>query len=360
MSAEAGVTNLSIEQFLEQADRIPLLDVRTPAEYQQGHIPGAHNLPLFSNAERAEIGTLYKQAGRLPAIDRGLQLVGPRMGEIVAAARALCPDHRALLHCWRGGMRSAAVAWLLRFSEMEVQTLEGGYKSFRRYVLEELLPRPRPYLAIGGATGVGKTEMLGLLAARGRPSLDLEALANHRGSAFGALGQPAQPSQESFENLLAMRLRALDRQRGAGAIFVEDEGRTIGRVALPASLQQAISAAPMLLLECNPERRVERLLAEYGAFDRSQLSEAMQRIGKRLGGLALKQALQSLEAGDLTGACRVALQYYDRSYDYSLQQRARQYWTTLRLSSNLAEMLPQVESWAGAAVSEAAGKEQEP
>ena len=185
---------LHIDAFLAAGGA--LLDVRTPAEFRQGHIPGAANLPLFSDAERAEVGTLYKQQGRQAAVLRGLALVGPRM-EALAAELVTWSERSAgaplRLHCWRGGMRSGSVAWLAQQLELPVLLLEGGYKSYRRWVLE-LFERPWPLRLLGGRTGCGKTELLLALRERGAAVVDLEGLAHHRGSSFGGLGLPEQPS----------------------------------------------------------------------------------------------------------------------------------------------------------------------
>ena len=181
---------LPIEDFLLSGGT--LLDVRTPAEFRQGHIPAAANLPLFSDAERAEVGTLYKQQGRQAAVRRGLALVGPRM-EAMATDLVAWSERSAgkplRLHCWRGGMRSASVAWLAQQLELPVLLLEGGYKSYRRWVLE-LFERSWPLRLLGGRTGSGNTDLLLALQELGAAVVDLEWLAHHRGSSFGGLGLP--------------------------------------------------------------------------------------------------------------------------------------------------------------------------
>ncbi|MFN7899561.1 MAG: tRNA 2-selenouridine(34) synthase MnmH, partial [Synechococcaceae cyanobacterium] len=189
----------------------PLLDVRSPAEFAQGHIPGAINLPVFDDAERAEIGTLYKQQGREAAVLRGLALVGPRLESLAAclAERAAAsPGQPLRLQCWRGGMRSDSVAWLAGRLGLATLVLQGGYKAYRQWVLAQF-ERAWPLRLLGGRTGTGKTALLLALRQRGVAVLDLEGLAHHRGSSFGGLGLPPQPSSEHYENRLATGLQAM-------------------------------------------------------------------------------------------------------------------------------------------------------
>jgi len=201
---------ISIEDFLPRRHEVLLLDVRTPGEYAQGHIPGAVSFPLFTNEERAEVGTLYKQESPQVAMERGLELVGPKMAGFVRRARELAGGRDVIVHCWRGGKRSGSMGWLLSTAGMRVQTLEGGYKAWRRYILERLENPPWRFIILSGKTGSGKTDILQELKSLGAQVVDLEALACHRGSAFGALGQPEQPSAEHFANRLFDALSQLD------------------------------------------------------------------------------------------------------------------------------------------------------
>jgi tRNA 2-selenouridine synthase len=310
---------LPIDAFL--AGGGVLLDVRTPAEFRQGHIPGAANLPLFSDAERAEVGTLFKQQGRQAAVLRGLALVGPRM-EVLAAELVAWSEGSAgaplRLHCWRGGMRSASVAWLAQQLELPVLLLEGGYKSYRGWVLE-LFERPWPLQLLGGRTGSGKTELLLALRERGAAVVDLEGLAHHRGSSFGGLGLPEQPSSEHYENRLAAALAPL---AGAEQIWLEAESAMVGRCRIPAGLWRQMKAAPVLAVERPMEERVDHLVEIYGAQDPLALAEATQRIAKRLGPQRTALALEAIERGDWATACRQMLDYYDRCYDHDLDGHA--------------------------------------
>ena len=197
-----------IDRFLSA--RVPLIDVRSPGEYLRGHIPGAFNVPLFTDQERAVVGTLYKQTGRDAAMLEGLRIIGPKMAEIVEQARTLAPDGKVGVHCWRGGERSASVAWLLeKAGFQEVIVLKRGYKSFRERVLASL-SLSWVLEVLGGYTGTGKTELLGLLRQEGEQIVDLEGLAHHKGSSFGGIGEKVQPTTEHFENLLWDALSQLD------------------------------------------------------------------------------------------------------------------------------------------------------
>ena len=320
MSAPLAST-VSIEPFLEGGGA--LLDVRSPAEFAQGHIPGAHNLPLFSNDERADVGTLYKQQGRNAAVQRGLALVGPRLASLAAALQAWAeqsPGRPLRLHCWRGGMRSGSVAWLAGTLELPVQLLTGGYKQYRHWVLAQM-ERPWPLHLLGGRTGTGKTDLLLALEQRGVAVVDLEGLAHHRGSSFGALGLPPQPSTEHFENRIAMALHA---RRDARQIWLEAESSQVGRCRIPAGLWRQMQAAPALEVQRPLEERVRQLVAVYGQQDPEGLIAATQRIARRLGPQRTAQALTAIGEKDWAGACRPMLDYYDRCYDHDLSSHATQ------------------------------------
>ena len=321
-----------VEAFLAAAG--PLIDLRSPAEFAQGHIPGATNLPLFDNDERAEIGTLYKQQGRQAAVLHGLALVGPRMVSLGTALLAALAEHRTAssaaaqphnapclrLHCWRGGMRSGSVAWLAGQLDLPVLLLGGGYKAYRHWVLE-LFERPWPLRLLGGRTGCGKTDLLLALRQRGVAVLDLEGRAHHRGSSFGALGLPPQPSSEHYENLLAADLASL---QGADEIWLEAESSQVGRCRIPAGLWRQMKGAPALEIQRPLEQRVSQLVAIYGMQDPAGLAEATQRIAKRLGPQRTALALEAIAAADWASACRQMLDYYDRCYDHDLSSHAVQ------------------------------------
>ncbi|MEO5644425.1 MAG: tRNA 2-selenouridine(34) synthase MnmH [Bacteroidia bacterium] len=296
---------------------MPVLDVRSPGEFLSGHIPGAINMPLFTNEERADVGTIYKQSGKEPAVLRGLEFVGPKMADFVREAKKIASEGRILVHCWRGGMRSGSMAWLFEMSGLKTWVLKGGYKSFRSHILEGFAVQ-FDFHVIGGETGSGKTEILQALAKEGEQIIDLEELACHRGSSFGSIGQSEQPKPEQFENNLFAALQKMDSSR---RIWIEDESRSIGRVFIPAPIWEMKIAAPCYRIRLPFEVRVQRLVKDYGSFPKEILAEAILRIQKRLGGLATKQAIESLESGDLAEVVRITLHYYDKAYDFPQSTR---------------------------------------
>ena len=310
-------TNLTIEAFLQAKGTV--VDVRSPSEHAQGRIPGSVNLPLFSDEERAEVGTLYKKSGRRRSVQHGLELVGPRLAQMGQQLLDLSASSQGelRLHCWRGGMRSASVAWLAETLDLNVLLLEGGYKHFRHWVLQRF-ELSWPIRLLGGGTGCGKTDVLMALAEAGGSMVDLEGLANHRGSSFGALGQPPQPSSEQFENRLAL---ALEQQRGREPIWVEAESAQIGRCRLPQALFKQMQQAPVVVLQRPTQERVAALVDVYGPQDIGGLLDATERLQRRLGPQRTLEATTCIRNGDLPGACRVILEYYDRCYDHELSRR---------------------------------------
>ena len=311
----------SIEAFLESQG--PVVDVRAPAEFEKGHIPGAKNLPLFSDLERAEVGTTYKQVGRTAAVQLGLSLVGPKLallGETLQEWSSQSPGQPLRIHCWRGGMRSGSMAWLAETLDLQAMVLEGGYKSYRRWVLD-LMEQPWPIQLLGGRTGTGKTDLLLALAERGVAVVDLEGLAHHRGSSFGGLGLPAQPSTEAFENRIAA---VLNEQRAAPQIWLEAESVQVGRCRIPAGLWRQMQAAPLLEITRPVAERLDQLVEVYGVQDQEALAEATQRIARRLGPQRTTTALEAIAVRDWHGACAQMLDYYDRCYDHELERHGQE------------------------------------
>ncbi|XGV96189.1 MAG: tRNA 2-selenouridine(34) synthase MnmH [Leptolyngbya sp. BL-A-14] len=306
---------LPIADFLTAPGAI--LDVRSPAEHEQGRIPGAVSFPLFSNEERAQVGTCYKQQGRDEAVALGLSIVGPKLASFVAQAKERAPDHVVRVHCWRGGMRSGSMAWLLETAGFQVTVLDRGYKGFRQWV-HGVLAEPKPIVTLGGMTGTGKTKILYALQEQGEQILDLEQLANHRGSSYGNLGLPPQPSTEQFENLIAMAWSQLNRDR---PIWIEAESRMIGSCRVPDELFQQMISAPVLQVERSREERIKLLLEDYGAVDAEALLESTVRLKKRLGGERTQQAVNCIQQGDLAAAVDMVLDYYDKAYRYDLKRR---------------------------------------
>ena len=262
----AETISIHIDRFMELAEKYPVYDARTPDEFQRGHIPGAINLPLFSDEERAQIGTTYVRKGRDTAILEGLDVVGPKMRRLVESVRETASGNTILLHCWRGGMRSGSLAWLLCFCGFSVYLLEGGYKAFRQYVLAAF-EMPRWTLILSGATGAGKTEILQNLAASGEQVIDLEKCACHKGSSFGRLGEPDPPSQQHFENILGVQWRKSNPEI---PLWLEDESQKIGTRIIPRALWRQIRNSPVIYVKMDARLRTESLLKDYGDFSRTE------------------------------------------------------------------------------------------
>jgi tRNA 2-selenouridine synthase len=311
---------IQVSELLSRLREVPVLDVRAPGEYLAGHIPGALNLPLFDDIERARVGTAYKQQSPEVALLLGLEVAGSHMREYVEKSRALLgPDAKeTVLHCWRGGKRSEAMAWLLRFAGFSVRRLHGGYKAFRQTSHEFFASQSFTLNIVGGCTGAGKTEVLRELAEMGEQVIDLEGMANHKGSAFGSIGELPQPTNEQFENELFLRLRVLDPSR---PVWLENESKNIGRVYLPEAFWRQMRDSVLYSIEVDPAVRLERAIGYYaGEGHTAALLEAFGKIKKRLGGLEYQQAVEALEAGNILDAARIALAYYDKSYLFQLSQ----------------------------------------
>lgn len=324
-----AVKKITIEEFLSLADQYPVLDVRSPGEYKHAHINNAFSFPLFTDEERKVVGTAYKQESRQKAIKIGLDYFGVKMRKMVEEAEHICDNFQTadnqsasgrtvLVHCWRGGMRSGAVAWLLDLYGFEVYTLVGGYKSFRKWALSQF-EKTYQFKMLGGFTGSGKTYLLEALIKQKENAIDLEGLAKHKGSAFGNLGMPPQPSQEQFENLLALSLwKASLRPE---PIWVEDESQRIGDVNIPINLWKQMRSFPLFFVDIPFEERLNFLVQEYGKHERERLVNAIIRIKKRLGGLETKEAINALIEDRIADCFSILLTYYDKWYLKGMHNR---------------------------------------
>ena len=305
------------EKFLQLAERIPVIDVRSPSEYDSGHIPYAINIPLFTDQERVAVGITYKREGRIPAILEGLKLSSPMMTDKLFQALSAAKNGRLLVHCWRGGMRSEAMAWLFSLGDISTEVLEGGYKSYRNYILERLSEKGK-MIVLGGLTGSSKTYILRYLKSIGQQIIDLEGLANHKGSAFGALGELPQPFTEQFANNLYDEWKRNDNNV---PFWVEDESRNIGTVFIPDCFYEKMQDTPTIVLIMDIELRLPRLIREYSTFPEESLKASVLRISKRLGGDNTRDALEAIGHGDYSRAIKITLRYYDKAYHYGLKKK---------------------------------------
>ncbi len=347
-----SIEKINIEYFLELSKQNPVIDVRSPGEFNHAHIPGAYSVPLFTDEERAIVGTAYKQDSREMAIKHGLDFFGTKMKKMVEEVEEILNLRRTitngkpnkleipngkpkivLLYCWRGGMRSGAVGWLLDVYGFKVYTLTGGYKKFRNYVLETF-KLPFDLKILGGYTGSGKTEVIKELKRKGELVIDLEDIAKHKGSAFGSIGMPRQPTQEMFENILSCELRTLryePKAKGQNSnpqliikhspIWLEDESQRIGLINLPNELWYTIRKSAIYFIDIPFEERLKHLVEEYGALDKEKMVDAIIRIKERLGGLEAKRAIEFLEQDNPIESFRILLKYYDKWYAKGLHNR---------------------------------------
>ena len=344
-----AVQKITIEQFIEMAKSRPVLDVRSPGEYLHAHIPGAHSIPLFTDEERKVVGTAYKQESREQAIKIGLDYFGLKMRKVVEEVESLLalvkkatnkiktPDtpvkagNSVVVHCWRGGMRSAGIAWLLDLYGFKVYTIIGGYKAYRKWVRDQF-EKKYPITIVGGYTGSGKTLIIQQLKKIGHPVIDLEGLANHKGSAFGALGEKPQPSQEMFENRLAEALSVVARPKENNisnqppvnsnpTIWIEDESQRIGNLQIPMPFWGNMRSSPVCFVDIPFDQRLDYLTLEYGRFEKEKLVNAVMRIQKRLGGMETKNAINHLLENNFKECFRILLTYYDKWYLKGLYNR---------------------------------------
>lgn len=306
---------MSTKTFLDQTTL--LLDARSPSEFLQGHIPGALSFPLFSDDERAQIGTLYKQEGKNVAVKMGLLLVAPKLSSFIEDAKILTGPSKTLrLYCARGGMRSSFLAWWLQTEGFHCTLLTNGYKAFRRWVLDQFKIK-YSLLVLGGLTGSGKTDLLLELKKQHEQIINLEEIANHRGSSFGHLGCKAQPSSEHLENILA---KELSMTTPGLPLWIEDESRMIGTCHLPEDLWKQMSTAPFLWIDSSKEDRVARIANDYGSYAEADLVTCTERLVKRLGAVRTKEIVQDIKEQKLKVAFDKLLDYYDKTYLYSIQK----------------------------------------
>lgn len=336
-----AIKRITIQEFIEKASAFFVMDVRSPGEYAHAHIPAAHSLPLFSDEERKIVGTAYKQKGKQPAIKLGLDFFGVKMKTMVEEAEKIVDSYKLkansnslhtekplthssslithncmLVHCWRGGMRSAAVAWLLDLYGFDVHVLIGGYKAYRHWVLNQF-KKDYHLVIVGGFTGSGKTALIENLASNQHSTINLEKLANHKGSAFGNMG--VQPGQEMFENLLAEQLH---KHESSNTLWIEDESQRIGQLNIPHDFWKTMRRKPVCFIDIPFEERLNYIIENYGVIDKEKLVNSIIRIQKRLGPLETKTAIGFLVEDNYKACFEILLKYYDKHYLKALYNRA--------------------------------------
>ena len=318
---------------------VQFIDVRSPVEFSQGHIPGAINIPLFSDDERAEIGTIYKQVDKEKALALGEKIARPKVDQIISLVKEMLPAD-IVIYCWRGGKRSTEICRLLNDAGVAVKRIHGGYRAYRRGIRRSI-EQPRKLCILGGKTGSGKTAILQGLQEQGLQVIDMEGLASHKGSVFGHINEGVQPTTEQFENNFHQELQGMDSEK---VLLLENESYVIGSVHLPPPLLLQMRAAPLLIVDVPVEARIDRLVQDYSTTDRKELTEACQRIAQKLTRPRFLEIIDCIEKNDLRRACEYLLVYYDHYYNRGIEKRKNQEISLLTLSGfNLEDDIARVK-----------------
>jgi tRNA 2-selenouridine synthase len=323
------ICEINIEEYFQKFAEVPLIDVRSPSEFIKGHIPGSFSIPLFSDEERAHVGTVYLKKSQEEALKLGYDYANPKSDYYISSSKEIAKSNKVAVHCWRGGMRSQTFAKLLEengFSELFV--INGGYKAFRKYALDSF-KRDALLCVIGGYTGSGKTEILKFLKEDGLQVIDLEELANHKGSVFGGIGKGSQPTTEQFENNLFIQWNKMDSSK---QVILEDESQRIGSVTIPTDLFKKILEEPIFFLEVPKKERAKFLVKEYASCEKAKLSRAISMITKRLGDQNTRLALEFLGKDKFYEFVLIVLNYYDKSYKEVLSHRDPKLVHTIKLN----------------------------
>ena len=300
-----------------------IIDVRSPLEFKDGAIPGAINIPLFSDKERQEIGTIYKQIGPAEAKWRAMEIVSPQIPQLLQTIKAHSANGEIIIHCWRGGMRSKAVVTFLEFAGIYAWRLTGGYKAFRHYILEKIPSMfPEKAIVLHGLTGVGKTEVLKILKANGFPILDLEEMAGHRGSIFGTIGLGDGHNQKTFDGLL---FKGLEEIQGASYFLIEAESKRIGKTVQPEELMVKKMNGLNINLNTDIKQRVNLLVSEYvkpyehESWYFNNIADCIERVLRRVKDGEIKNRLmETLENRNYPEMIQILLEhYYDPRYDHA-------------------------------------------
>jgi tRNA 2-selenouridine synthase len=316
---------IDIDEAISHLDKGSVfIDVRSPGEYLNATIPGAFNIPILTEEQRRETGTIHKHHGAAQARMRGMELISPRLPEVIHQARELHLKHKRplIVFCWRGGLRSSAMTAFLNLCGLPVFQLSGGHKAFRQHVVNYFEhARWARLLVLRGLTGVGKTRILEQLRNQGWPVLNLEALANHRGSAFGAIGCEQQPSQKQFEALLWNELR---HTRPDECVITEGESRHIGRVMLPKRLHAALQKETTLWLETQMHNRIRVITEDYAVDDlpSEDFAGAIDALIPRLGHKKVSELHQLLARREWDRLIEALMrEYYDPLYAHTKPEK---------------------------------------
>tara|TARA_B100000886_G_scaffold2969_1_gene1889 strand:- start:1312 stop:2355 length:1044 start_codon:yes stop_codon:yes gene_type:complete len=312
---------IELEKF--RSFKGPLIDVRSPSEYYKGHMPNSINIPLFDDDERSIIGTIYKKEGREKAVIEGLRIFEKKLELFIDNLFINIESHKIIpeknvnesfvrIYCSRGGMRSQSIAWLLEKYKLNPITLKGGYKKYRRWILN-CFSKKWNIIVIGGKTGTGKTRLLSLLDRYNYQTIDLEQFACHRGSTFGGLGMNEQPTNEKFENKIGEKLYSF---KIINNVFVEAESANIGKCKIPNEFFKQMKTSRRIEIIRSESNRLDELIYTYSVFRKEDLIESVLRIKKRLGPQRTKIAIESINNEKWELVCKSVLEYYDRCYEY--------------------------------------------
>jgi len=329
--------NINIELFFDLSKTITTIDVRSESEYKRGHLPHAINIPLFNDSEHREIGTIYKKIGKDQAMMKGLEIVGPKLKYFVKETQKIAPDKNILVNCWRGGMRSNSFSMLLKFCGFNVKVLQGGYKAYRKFVLDEF-SKEREIIILGGKTGSGKTDILKKIK-KTEQFIDLEKLAFHKGSAFGGYDTPEDLTVEHFENMLHYELLKTEKNK---PLWLEDESRTIGKIPLPNSFWEKMRNATVIFIEIPKNIRIKNIIKDYSNYPKEKLIESIKKIERKLGGFETKNAIEALIENNYQKTIDILLFYYDKTYMNSLSKRDPSKILELSIDENNYEKIEKI------------------
>ena len=311
---------IDVEELQQNLQSYIVIDVRSPIEYLEGSVVGSINIPLFDADERARIGVIYKKsprAARFVALD----IIGPKLSKFIRRIHARCQDRTPVIVCWRGGMRSKSTVELLQMAGIRSLQLDGGYRRYRQNIFQELrdYQLQNQLVVIKGKSGTGKTEILAALENLGYPVLDLEGLANHRGSAFGGFEQQRPATQKNFDAHLLMQL---NKARESKWLLVEGESKRIGNIFLPEFLFNKMRTAPVIEVNCAMEKRVKRIIRDYSPRShraRMNMYRALAKLGHKVSRADQAVLKQSLDNEDYAQFVHIVLsRHYDNIYDHQL------------------------------------------